>query len=79
MALLTYREAAIEIEPGEDVLSALLRAEIDPPHSCRSGVCKSCMHRAVDGKPPAAAQQGLSDAQKALAIFWPASACPIVL
>ncbi len=69
MSLLTYREAAIEIEPGEDVLSALLRAEIDAPHSCRSGVCQSCMHRAVDGKPPAAAQQGLSDAQKALGYF----------
>ena len=69
MTLLTYREAAIEIEPGEDVLSALLRAEIDAPHSCRSGVCQSCMHRAVDGKPPAAAQQGLSEAQKALGYF----------
>ncbi len=69
MTLLTYREAAIEIEPGEDVLSALLRAEIDAPHSCRSGVCQSCMHRAVEGKPPPAAQQGLSEAQKALGYF----------
>jgi len=69
MTLLTYRAAAIEIEPGEDVLSALLRAEIDAPHSCRSGVCQSCMHRAVDGKPPAAAQQGLCDAQKGLGYF----------
>ena len=69
MTRLTYCEAAIEIEPGEDVLSALLRAEIDAPHSCRSGVCQSCMHRVVDGKPPAASQEGLSDAQKALGYF----------
>ena len=76
MTLLTYREAAIEIEPGEDVLSALLRAEIDAPHSCRSGVCQSCMHRAVEGAPPAAAQHGLSDAQKALGYFLPCVCVP---
>ncbi len=76
MTLLTYREAAIEIEPGEDVLSALLRAEIDAPHSCRSGVCQSCLHRVVDGTPPTAAQQGLSDAQKALGYFLPCVCVP---
>jgi CDP-4-dehydro-6-deoxyglucose reductase, E3 len=69
VALLTYRDAAIDIEPGEDVLSALLRAEIDVRHSCRAGVCRSCLHRAVDGEPPPAAQEGLSDAQKALGYF----------
>ncbi|HXY57163.1 MAG TPA: 2Fe-2S iron-sulfur cluster binding domain-containing protein [Methylocystis sp.] len=69
MALLTYREAVIDIEAGEDVLSALLRAEIDARHSCRAGVCQSCLHRAVEGKPPPAAQEGLSDAQKALGYF----------
>ena len=69
MALLIYRDAAIDIAPGEDVLSALLRAEIDAPHSCRAGVCQTCLHRAVDGRPPLAAQQGLSDAQKALGYF----------
>lgn len=76
MTLLTYIKAAIEIEPGEDVLSALLRAEIDAPHSCRSGVCQSCMHRAVEGQPPAAAQRGLSDAQKALGYFLPCLCVP---
>ncbi|MEK4032114.1 2Fe-2S iron-sulfur cluster binding domain-containing protein [Methylocystis sp. IM3] len=76
MTLLTYREAAIEIEPGEDVLSALLRAEIDAPHSCRSGVCQSCLHRVVEGSPPAAAQKGLSDAQKALGYFLPCVCVP---
>jgi CDP-4-dehydro-6-deoxyglucose reductase, E3 len=76
MTLLTYREAAIEIEPGENVLSALLRAEIDAPYSCRSGVCQSCMLRAIEGKPPATSQQGLSDAQKALGYFLPCVCVP---
>jgi CDP-4-dehydro-6-deoxyglucose reductase, E3 len=69
VTLLTYRSAAIDIEPGEDVLSALLRAEIDAPHSCRAGVCQSCLHRAVEGSPPAAAQGGLTEAQIALGYF----------
>jgi CDP-4-dehydro-6-deoxyglucose reductase, E3 len=69
VARLTYREAVIDIESGEDVLSALLRAGIDARHSCRVGVCQSCLHRVVDGKPPPAAQEGLSDAQKALGYF----------
>lgn len=69
MSLLTYRDAAIDIEPGEDVLSALLRAEIDAPHACRAGVCQTCLHRAVEGRPPAAAQEGLSDAHKTLGYF----------
>ena len=69
MTLLTYRSAAIDIEPGEDVLSALLRAEIDAPHSCRAGVCQTCLHRAVEGTPPAAAQEGLTEAQKAQGYF----------
>jgi CDP-4-dehydro-6-deoxyglucose reductase, E3 len=69
VARLVYRDAVVDIEPGEDVLSALLRAEIDAPHSCRAGACQSCLHRAVDGEPPPAAQEGLSDAQKALGYF----------
>ncbi len=69
MTALRYRDAAIDIQPGETVLSALLRAEIDAPHSCQSGVCQTCLHRAVEGKPSVAAQAGLSEAQKALGYF----------
>lgn len=69
MPNLTHRDAVVDIQSGEDVLSALLRAGIDAPHSCRAGVCQSCLHRAVAGEPPPEAQAGLSDAQKALGYF----------
>ena len=71
MTLLTYGDRAIDLAEGETVLSALLRAGVDAPNSCRAGVCQTCLHRAVKGEPPASAQQGLSDAQKALGYFLP--------
>jgi CDP-4-dehydro-6-deoxyglucose reductase, E3 len=69
MALLTFGETPIDIAPGEDVLSALLAAGIDAPHSCRAGVCQTCLHQLVEGDVPAAAQQGLSDGQKTQGYF----------
>lgn len=69
MTLLTYQDRPIDLEPGETVLDALLRSGIDAPNSCRAGVCQTCLHLAVAGGIPAAAQQGLSDAQKELGYF----------
>lgn len=40
-------------------MQALDSAGIRIPSSCRSGVCQSCLVRAVDGAAPAAAQRGL--------------------
>lgn len=76
MALLTYGDRRVPIAPGEDVLSALLAAGIDAPHSCRSGVCQTCLHRAPEGEIPAAAQQGLTAAQKAQGYFLPCVCVP---
>lgn len=76
MALLTYGEKPIAIAPGENVLSALLAAGVDAPHSCRAGVCQTCIHRVVEGDIPAVAQQGLSDAQKAQGHFMPCVCVP---
>jgi ferredoxin-NADP reductase/ferredoxin len=47
-------------ECGEQsVLDSLTAHGVHIPHSCRSGVCQTCMMQAVNGKPPAEAQQGL--------------------
>ena len=47
-------------ECGEQsVLDSLTAHGVHIPHSCRSGVCQTCMMQAVNGKPPAKAQQGL--------------------
>ncbi|MBM3576818.1 MAG: 2Fe-2S iron-sulfur cluster binding domain-containing protein [Alphaproteobacteria bacterium] len=71
MTLIRREGRAVDVAPGETVLEALLRAGIDAPYSCRAGNCQSCMHRAIDGAPPAESQSGLTDAQKAMGYFLP--------
>lgn len=69
MTRLTCGESAIDLKPGETVLEALERAGIDAPSSCRAGQCQTCLHRAIEGTPPAAAQEGLTPGQKATGYF----------
>lgn len=69
--MLTYAGRQIPLPPGETVLEALERAGVDAPSSCRAGNCQTCLHRAIDGLPPAESQSGLTDAQKALGFFMP--------
>ena len=76
MATLLYQGEPVPLEAGEDVLSALLRAKIDAPHSCRAGNCQTCIHKAIDGTPPGASQEGLTEAQKALGYFLPCICVP---
>ncbi len=69
MATLTLEETSIEMAEGQSVLAALLAAGIDVPHSCQAGLCQTCLHQAIEGEIPEAAQIGLSDAQKAQGYF----------
>lgn len=58
---ITLEQREIPCQPGESVLDALLRENVDIPHACKQGACQSCMLRSLDGAPPAAAQNGLKD------------------
>lgn len=71
MAALLYKDRPVDIAPGETVLEALLRAGLEAPSSCRAGQCQTCLHRAIEGKPPEESQIGLTEAQKALGYFLP--------
>ena len=42
-------EASFGVAPGETVLEAALRANVDLPYSCRSGTCRTCLSRVVSG------------------------------
>ena len=75
MASLTFGDRPIPIAPGQDVLSALLAAGVAAPHSCRSGICQTCLGRA-EGKIPEKAQLGLSEAQKEQGCFLPCVCVP---
>jgi len=45
----------------ETMLESLERHGVMLPSSCKSGACQTCLTRALKGKPPAAAQQGIKD------------------
>lgn len=41
---------SISVEPGEVLLDALLRNEVDVPYSCQAGSCGECKCRLINGK-----------------------------
>lgn len=60
-----------DLAKGETVLEGLLRDGVSIPHSCRSGICQSCLMRAVDGSPSPESQNGLKETLKAQGYFLP--------
>jgi len=59
----------IDLGEGESVLDALERQGVPMLSSCRSGVCQSCLMRALDGEVPAKAQSGLKESLRAQGYF----------
>lgn len=62
--MILIKNVVLEPLDNETVLDCLLRNGMAPPHSCRSGLCQSCMLRSVKGKPPADSQHGLKSSLK---------------
>ncbi len=70
MARIEYAGNSCELKAGESVLDGLLRSGVAVPHSCKTGVCGSCLMRALPpGTPPARSQAGLKDSWKANGYF----------
>lgn len=61
---------------GETVLDTLTRGGATVPSSCRSGVCQTCLMRAVEGSVPAASQKGLKDTLRARGYFLACQCTP---
>lgn len=40
----------IAVQPKETILQALMREKLNPPYSCASGVCSTCMAKVVSGE-----------------------------
>ncbi|GMR07193.1 MAG: FAD-binding oxidoreductase [Gammaproteobacteria bacterium] len=60
----------------ETVLDTLLRNKLNIPHSCKGGICQSCMMRATNGKIPIEAQVGLKETLLAQDYFLPCCCQP---
>jgi ferredoxin-NADP reductase/ferredoxin len=76
MPRIIYEGAAYECSPGQTVLDCLTAQGISIPSSCRSGVCQSCLMRALGGSVPEAAQAGLKPTLVAQGYFKACSCTP---
>ncbi len=66
---LNYKNNCYTLGENESVLDCLLREDLSVPHSCKSGVCQSCIMQAVDGEIPEKAQVGLKPTFKQRKLF----------
>ncbi len=69
MPAITLESQRFELESGESVLAGLERHGVEMPSSCRSGVCHTCMLRAVSGTVPPQSQSTLKEAQRRQGLF----------
>jgi CDP-4-dehydro-6-deoxyglucose reductase len=69
MATLGYKDRRFELLAGESVLDGLLRGGVEIPHSCRSGICRSCTMVASSGTVPESAQAPLREVERRQGMF----------
>ncbi len=69
MACVEFEGAACALEENESVLDGLLRRGHKIPHSCKAGICGSCLLRATSGRLPERAQSGLKESWKRSGYF----------
>lgn len=69
MATIVYKDERFAVHDGETVLDALLRNGVEVPHSCRTGVCRSCTMVASAGSLPESAQAPLREIERRQGMF----------
>ncbi len=57
-------------------MDSLLRSGANIPHSCKTGVCQTCLLRAIKGEAPSETQSGLKTTLRAQNYFLACSAIP---
>lgn len=76
MPRITFEGEDYQSETGETVLDCLTRYGVSVDHSCKTGVCHSCMMIAVEGDPTPASQVGIKETLKAQDHFLICSCVP---
>ncbi|SJM91890.1 Ferredoxin--NAD(+) reductase [Crenothrix polyspora] len=71
MANITLGEDTLTCQAHETVLDTLLRNNRQIPHSCRQGLCQSCLMRSLDNPPPVSSQVGIKDTLQKQNYFLP--------
>jgi CDP-4-dehydro-6-deoxyglucose reductase len=76
MATIHYAGRDFPVQPGESVLDCLLRNGVAISHSCKAGVCQSCLVKGSGGSISEAAQRGIKDTLRAQDYFLACSHHP---
>ncbi len=71
MATVQYFNRAFACDEGRTVLDVLLENGQEIPHSCKMGVCVTCIMQVLEGDVPAQAQAGLRESLAAEGHFLP--------
>ncbi|PCK08379.1 MAG: hypothetical protein COA42_09450 [Alteromonadaceae bacterium] len=69
MASIIFEGKKFDVKSGDSVLATLNEKGKDIKFGCQAGLCQACVMQAIDGDPPAKAQLGLNENQKALNYF----------
>jgi len=71
------KTGCFEVTPGENILEAALRAGIEWPYSCRSGICTTCSAHCLEGKVAMFTQIGYLDTEKTKGATLPCVGYPL--
>jgi ring-1,2-phenylacetyl-CoA epoxidase subunit PaaE len=61
--ILNSEEAVLSVKAGQNILQAALENDLDPPYSCRAGICSTCRAMLYSGKVKMDEREGLSDSE----------------
>ncbi len=76
MPKITFSGQSYNCLPNENILDCLSRHQVELPSSCRTGVCQTCLMKAVTGTPPSESQQGLKPNLQKQGYFMACSCVP---
>lgn len=61
--ILEGSEYEIIVPPSVNILDAAIKSDLDPPYSCKAGICTTCRAKLYSGKIKMDEREGLSDAE----------------
>ncbi|MGQ4006098.1 2Fe-2S iron-sulfur cluster binding domain-containing protein [Francisellaceae bacterium CB300] len=71
-----YEDQAYQLQNDETILECLLRHNIEYTHSCKTGICQSCIAKISVGEVNSQWQKGLKETLQAQGFFLPCIAKP---